>query len=96
MYSIKYYFYTKTKILGAGRLLLHPLQAVFFLVLVLTFQEYFDLFLDSLVSRIQQDSAGSVTLSAPHASSGEAKALQLVNSSTKVIPTISSELESVL
>ena len=55
MYSIKYYFYTKTKILGAGRLLPHPLQAVFFLVLVLTFQEYFDLFSDSLISRIPED-----------------------------------------
>ena len=42
MYSKKYYFYTKAKILGAGRLIPHPLQAVFFLILVLTFQEYFD------------------------------------------------------
>ena len=57
MYSTKYYFYTKTKILGAGHLLPHPLQAVFFLflVLVLTFQEYFNLFSDSLISRIPQD-----------------------------------------
>ena len=59
MYSIKYYFYTKTKILGAGRLLPHPLQAVFFLVLILTFQEYFDLFSDSLVSRILQNQSHS-------------------------------------
>ena len=59
MYSKKYYFYTKTKILGAGRLLLRPLQAVFFLILV---QEYFDLFSDSLVSRIPQGQSHSQEL----------------------------------